>query len=112
MSHMQPSFRYGLWLKFSGHQGTEFVYADDFGTVLRPGRVLSADDEEFQSLFGEMKEYVEFGDPESVEAVEGWGARMTAPGFLDCTEWCVFPTKREAEAYVYEYYGDSDDEAT
>ena len=41
--------------------------------------------------------------------IEGWGARMSAPGYLDCTEWVVFETVEEAYEYLDEYYGEDDD---
>lgn len=44
-----------------------------------------------------------------VETVEGYGARMSAPGYLDCTEWAVFDSADEAEAYLREYYMDDEE---
>ena len=40
---------------------------------------------------------------------EGFGARLSAPGYLDCTEWTVFDTAEEAEAYLDEYYPEDED---
>jgi len=42
---------------------------------------------------------------------EGFGARLSAPGYLDCTEWTVFDTAEEAEEYLQEMYGDDDEES-
>ena len=36
--------------------------------------------------------------------VEGFGARLSAPGYLDCTDWTVHPTIDEAKAYLVEMY--------
>lgn len=33
---------------------------------------------------------------------------MSAPGYLDCTEWCVFDSVKEAREYLKEYYGDDE----
>jgi hypothetical protein len=33
---------------------------------------------------------------------EGFGARMSAPGYMDCTEWAVFDTEAEAKSYLDE----------
>jgi hypothetical protein len=33
-----------------------------------------------------------------VSLVRGYGVRLSAPGYLDCTEWEVYTTKREALA--------------
>jgi hypothetical protein len=50
-----------------------------------------------------------------VETVSGFGCRLSAPGYLDCTEWSVFDSVSECESYLDEYYpedDDSDDEET
>lgn len=44
------------------------------------------------------------------EIIEGYGARLSAPGYLDCTEWSVFETDIEAAEYLAEQYGDADEE--
>lgn len=38
------------------------------------------------------------------ETISGWGARLSAPGYLDCTDWCVFDTEEEAKEYLREQY--------
>jgi hypothetical protein len=50
------------------------------------------------------------GTPLSWENVKGFGARLSAPGYLDCTEWTVFDTEDEAREYLAENYPDEDDE--
>lgn len=40
----------------------------------------------------------------------GYIARMSAPGYMDCTPWAGFATRAEAEAYLTDYYGDDDTE--
>jgi hypothetical protein len=44
----------------------------------------------------DFKPYVE-GTPESFEAVPGWFCRLSAPGYLDATEWSG-PFERLSEA--------------
>lgn len=45
------------------------------------------------------------------EPVIGWYARLSAPGYLDCTDWSgPFTTADEAKLYLTEMYGDDDDE--
>ena len=46
---------------------------------------------------------------ENVEHKHGWGARLSAPGYLDATEWAVFDTKQEAAQYLLEMYGNDDE---
>ena len=43
------------------------------------------------------------GDPGELEA--GWYSRLSAPGYMDCTEWTgPFKTGDEALAYCMEMY--------
>lgn len=44
--------------------------------------------------------YLPPGDFLSVEKVKGYGARLSAPGYLDCTDWTVFKTEDEAWNYL------------
>jgi len=40
----------------------------------------------------------------SLERVKGFGARLSAPGYLDATEWAVFDTEQEASDYLADMY--------
>src|SRR5260370_41887404 len=88
-----------LWWAVETTHGTEFLPVDLIGKE-------PADSEAF-------REYCE-GDVLSWEQQEGYGARLPAPGYLDCTEWTVFDTAEEAEQYLEEMYGDeaSEDEVS
>lgn len=60
-----------------------------------------------------FKDYMESTYPvHSSKRVKGFGARLSAPGYLDATEWNVFPTEEEAIAYLEETYGDFEEEET
>ena len=51
-------------------------------------------------------------DIEKVTRIEGYGARLSAPGYLDCTEWGVYESRAAAKAALDEMYGDDEaDEA-
>lgn len=49
---------------------------------------------------------------EDIEVIKGaWMARLSAPGYLDCTEWTgPFETEAEARAYLSDTYGDDNGE--
>lgn len=36
----------------------------------------------------------------------GYGARLSASGYMDCTDWCVFETEAEAIDYLIDTYAD------
>ena len=92
---MQPEITLKLyWYEVDGDFGTEY----------------------FESSFVTAKEAREnyFGnDVYSVERIKGHGARLSMPGYMDCTEWSVFDTAEEAAEYLLEmYYDYPDDELT
>jgi hypothetical protein len=37
---------------------------------------------------------------QDVQEVWGWGARLSASGHMDCTDWAVFDTAQEAADYL------------
>ena len=76
MSFMQPQIRKGRWALIDIGHGEE---------VWTPS------------------EYVETTD-KVVERRTGFGARLSAPGYLDCTEWTVFETEEEAAAYLADQF--------
>ena len=99
------------WLRVETTHGTEFV--DATSLFVRDSRTLThslSDDERF-ALVLEIQEYTE-GEPQEWETIRGYGARLSAPGYLDCTEWNVFDTVEEAEKYLDDTYpeGEEDEE--
>lgn len=82
---MEPQVEYGKWALVEDDEESRWVpgeYANDAGVIGPTGKV--------------------------VEIRMGWGAHYSAPGYLDQTEWEVFDTQEEAEAYLEEMYGDED----
>jgi hypothetical protein len=75
------------------------------GTECLPFDLIGKDPEDSEAF----RDYCE-GAVQSWEQREGFGARLSAPGYLDCTEWAVFDTPAEAEAYLEEMYGDDEEE--
>ena len=62
---------------------------------------------EVENRYGESTyvpaDCVELEDGERVvRTFEGVGCRLSAPGYMDCTEWAVFPTEEEAREYIRE----------
>ncbi len=56
----------------------------------------------------DVKDYIDYpvGKVDTLTEVVGYGARMSAPGYTDCTEWCVFESEEEAETYLDDMYGE------
>ena len=92
MSHMQPQIvDHQCWNQIETRTGeSEFVCVADARDIL-----------------------ADLAPGDSVTIIQGFGARMSAPGYMDCTEWTVFETRVEAAEYLLEtYYDHPDDEMT
>ena len=50
------------------------------------------------------------GNPITWEVIEGYGARLSAPGYMDRTEWSVHDTEQEAEDYLEEMYPEDEED--
>lgn len=92
--HMKKQIVFGTWWKIETNHGTEFIESD-----LVEGYTT-------EKLKEELLNYIEgnriLEDP---ELVEGWGVRLSAPGYLDKTEWAVLDSEKEAEEYLDEFLG-------
>lgn len=97
------------WVKVETTQGTEFLPVADLGLWVRDSEadVQPLTDQERETYKKQIWQYTE-GEPQEWETVQGYGARLSAPGYLDCTEWTVFETPEEAEAYLAEMYDDEE----
>lgn len=92
------------WIQIDGNQGTTFVAAED---VADSGLLVgeSTDDEDVIERYAD---YYDGHDIHTIGLIEGFGVRLSAPGYMDCTEWSVFETEKEAQEYLNENYGDED----
>jgi hypothetical protein len=110
MSFMKPEIVHGTFTMIEGANGITYVQGNLIGGM-----------EDFEGYHNEsaywkhilplIGSYYE-GSPDgihSVKIIRGWGARMSAPGYLDCTDWDVFDTEQEAIDYLKEEYPESED---
>lgn len=112
MSHMQHQITgKQTWLKVETTVGTEFVAASQLGLFVRDSDPVThpLTTDERAKYEGMIRQYVE-GTIRSWENVKGHGARLSAPGYLDCTEWDVFDTIEEAQKYLDETYPEDEEE--
>ena len=91
-----------MFMEIQKTVGMEFVEIEtrQSGTTWYPG-----DEHDEESARAEH-------DGETIEYVGsrvGYGVRLSAPGYLDCTEWEVFPTAEEADARADELQDESDE---
>ena len=99
------------WLKVETTQGTEFVDTSSLSLFVRDSETLThpMSDEDRDATIEKIRPYVE-GKPQSWENIKGYGARLSASGYLDCTEWTVFETEQEAREYLEENYPEDEPE--
>lgn len=106
MSHMQPQITEKMrgWMIETTDAGTCYVPGDVVFVpeYLAEGVSLSFEDSYglFSTLCAGLADYVEGRKFESIEVVNMRFARLSAPGYLDCTEWCGFNTLKEAREYL------------
>jgi hypothetical protein len=81
------------WWRVDGCEGTMFFDAEDFT------KEQAAENYEFPQAI------------DSIELIVGFGARLSAPGYMDCTDWSVYPSLKEAQEALAEMFGDDDDSA-
>jgi len=80
------------WWEVDGREGTMYFPCDEFTAQ-------------------QAAEAYEF--PQAIDSITrrtGYGARLSAPGYLDCTDWTVCDTEEEARETLRELFGDDDDD--
>ena len=114
MGFMQRQVVFGTWVVVDCVDGVWTYPSDIFINVPVVGTTVYPED-----LPSELVDFLESvcdttGVDETsiinyMDVVEGWGARLSAPGYLDCTDWTVHETEEEAHEYLTDMYGDDDD---
>ena len=92
MTFMQQQIRLDRWFEVETEQGTSFIPQDLIGKTLNPSK-------------SDVADYVEGNEIYSIKVIDGYGARLSAPGYLDCTEWNVFKTEQEAREWLISLEG-------
>jgi hypothetical protein len=104
MAFMVPEYtKERMWLVETSY-GTEVVPADLLPKSWQKVDVitLGPESEGFEAVF----DYLEGSDPSELALVKGkWFARLSAPGYMDRTDWHgPFDTKKEAEQDIEDSY--------
>ena len=117
MAFMQPQIVKQRWLMIDGPNGTEHI-PDEFirephlgGFSEDKRKAFTECDEYTQFLFAQAEDYRRNEKAYSVEFIEGYGARFSAPGYLDATDWTIFDTEAEAVKHLLDQHFDDDPDA-
>ena len=91
---------YGRWIMVDGPCGIDaipfdVVFSNTSKKTLHP-------------TFNDVREYTENKEAWSIEIRDGYGARLSAPGYMDCTSWTVYDTEDAAKVALEEMYGEED----
>lgn len=95
----EPQIVHGDWIRVDGPMGTDYL-----AITLVKGRADMFFEGETRPVHEAIAPYTENREAYSVRRVTGYGARLSAPGFLDCTPWSVCDTEEEARQYLYDTY--------
>jgi len=100
------------WLEIDGTHGLTVVDASDFGKIwsnlaVTPYADMTETEQEW--IVEDLEDYYE-GTIQDVSLIVGYGARLSAPGYMDCTDWSVFDTPELAQDYLDEYYPEDDED--
>lgn len=111
MNFMEPQITEKTdWLEVeSTNFGTSWVEADFVAHWPIPTDVEVLGSFIHPGILSDILRFTEITKPEHVDYItlrRGYGTRLSAPGFLDCTEWTVFKTLKEARDYLKEQEGD------
>lgn len=93
MAFMVPEVTLKMkWVDVDTSQGGYYIPLD----VLTSAEVAAFKRGDFTPLL-QYTEAASNADIYSAEIIKGYGVRLTAPGYMDATEWEVFSTEREAD---------------
>jgi hypothetical protein len=97
------------WAVEAGAYGTYYVP----GSIVRVpgylkvgGRITPAEPNGlFEAFLANLADYVPPVPVDAIEVCEGYFARTSNPGYLDCTDWSFFRTKADAVREMRRLYG-------
>lgn len=90
----------GQFMQPNIYKGRAYIVETTYGTEVVPHDLVG---DGYTPLMG----YLDGTPYEDQELVikEGYLARLSAPGYMDCTEWSFHDTEEEALAYLEDMYG-------
>ena len=96
------------WIMVDGDMGTEYIEDDLIKHSLKLNESLTPESDQFDDIVEAISDYIENrpGRIYTIELISGYGARLSAPGYMDRTEWSVHDTEAEAIDYLDNMYDD------
>lgn len=115
MAFMQPVVYEDDYFSVETEIGTEIVPADllspSFAVNFVADALYDEDNEVWPLISSAVSPYVEGNDIREISPRRGYLARMSAPGYMDCTDWTAHDTAEEAFEYLKDTYGEDGEDA-
>lgn len=110
MAFMQPQVYETDYLEIDGPIGGEIVPCDvdNFDVPEIAQWPKQGDCEDDRSIPGPLALYCENTWAYSIERKHGWLARMSAPGYMDATDWSAHDSEAAAREYLQKTYIDEE----
>lgn len=108
MGFMQIETMQDVWYQIETRDGTDYVPASVCGSLgLENGQSVDEESPEWQDLLERVHDYVEGHEISEICCIgKKWAARYSAPGYMDCTHWCLGETEADARSKAIGIYGD------
>jgi hypothetical protein len=109
---MKPEVYFGLYFAVETSQGTEIVpegiAALPLGVNFKAGNSFDSDSQFWDLIQKAFIPCIDGQEIESVDCQEGWIARMSAPGYMDCTVYSAHDSECEAWEHLIDMYCDGE----
>ena len=99
------------WIEVDGPNGVDIIpcavcgnLPDYVDTIADCPDGDDPDEYFIQAAFEQVSDYTENRECHSIEQVVGYGGRLSAPGYLDCTDWILADSAGEARRSVCAVY--------
>jgi hypothetical protein len=105
---MQPEITLDDWWVVESRMGNMVYPASQF-SVEEILQDAGATQEQMDFIYPDTEGWIDRAAEEDIEIEQllgQYGARLQMPGYLDTTEWAVFPNEEEAAEYLIDMYGD------
>ena len=109
MPFMQPQYLDDDWCEVDTCEGLTALPVSIFGKPTgeyHAGVIYGPEDRRFPDLLGFYGDYLPPRpcDVYSFQFRHGIGCRLSAPGYMDCTEWAVHATEEQAREHLSALY--------
>jgi hypothetical protein len=103
MAFMRPEITHGQFYAVETADDTQIIPLDVCGIVNDPRDLQS-----YCQCLIDFDDDIPAGE-QVPEVQTGWLARLSAPGYLDCTDWTAHASEALARAYLADMYGDDEE---